>query len=192
MTETNKIKTVILGIGNILLGNEGVGVHIIKKMEKMNLPSSILLVDGSTAGFKLFALFNKYKHSKFIIIDALKINQDPDKQNLENNNKSLQKNKKVKDTVQNKGSIFLIPLEDFYSLSQSEYLNDGFISFHQIAITDVLNLFYLTYGLKIKGFFLGINIFKPYEEEKLNLSMELSKEIKDVIPKAIELVLKHW
>ena len=39
--------------------------------------------------------------------------------------------------------------------------------------------------------FLGINIFNPYEEENLDFSMELSKEINNVIPKAIELALKH-
>ena len=69
--KTRKIETVVLGIGNILLGDEGVGVHVIHELQKMDFPSSILFIDGATAGFKLLTLFENYKHSKFIIIDAL-------------------------------------------------------------------------------------------------------------------------
>jgi len=161
-----KIKTVVLGIGNILLGNEGIGVHAVKKLRTIKLPSSVLLVDGSTAGFKLFALFERYKNCSFIIIDALKL-----------------------ESCQEKGDLYLIPLDDFYNVSQSEYLSDKFISFHQTAVIDVLNLFYLTNKVKIKGYFIGVNIFNP-NDEILNFSMELSKEMEGTVDKIINMVKK--
>jgi len=43
----------ILGIGNLLLGDEGVGVHCIKELEKTNLPEKVQLLDGGTGGFHL-------------------------------------------------------------------------------------------------------------------------------------------
>ena len=72
MKNPKSIKTVILGIGNILLGDEGIGVHIIKRLQEEKLPPGVLVVDGSTAGFRLFAIFEAYRDSRFIIIDAVK------------------------------------------------------------------------------------------------------------------------
>ncbi len=161
-----KIKTVVLGIGNTLLGDEGIGVHAVKKLEGMGLPPSVLLIDGSTAGFKLFALFEKYKECKFIIIDAIGA-------------KASQK----------KGEVYLIPLDDFYDISQSDYSNPEYISFHQTGITDVLKLFYLANKVKIKGHFIGVNIFKP-NDELLSFSMELSKEVENSLDKILITVKK--
>ena len=47
----------ILGIGNHLLGDEGVGVHAIRCLEKEAFPSSVRLVDGGTGGFHLLFFF---------------------------------------------------------------------------------------------------------------------------------------
>jgi hydrogenase maturation protease len=43
--------TVIIGIGNILLKDDGVGVYVIKQLENENLPSTIELVDGITLNY---------------------------------------------------------------------------------------------------------------------------------------------
>ncbi len=58
----------ILGIGNLLMGDEGVGVHAIRFMEKNPLPENIELVDGGTGGFHLLNYLTDYK--KLIMIDA--------------------------------------------------------------------------------------------------------------------------
>ena len=41
----------ILGIGNYLMGDEGVGVQLIQHMNGMQLPSNIDILDGGTGGF---------------------------------------------------------------------------------------------------------------------------------------------
>ena len=58
----------ILGIGNVLMGDEGIGVHTIRELENKSLPSNVVLLDGGTGGFHLMSYFQEYK--KIIMIDA--------------------------------------------------------------------------------------------------------------------------
>ncbi|MCX7923880.1 MAG: HyaD/HybD family hydrogenase maturation endopeptidase [Clostridia bacterium] len=67
--------TVILGIGNILLRDDGVGVHVVKALENQNLPSTIELVDGGTSTLDTLSYFLDYK--KIIVIDSLKAGYEP-------------------------------------------------------------------------------------------------------------------
>lgn len=46
-------RILILGIGNLLMGDEGVGVHLVKKLEKMDLPTGVECLDGGTGSFQL-------------------------------------------------------------------------------------------------------------------------------------------
>lgn len=68
MQSSQKEKTLILGLGNILMGNEGVGVKSIEYMQDQFLPDHAVLLDGGTGGFHLLHLFNEYQ--RFIMIDA--------------------------------------------------------------------------------------------------------------------------
>ena len=58
----------ILGIGNYLMGDEGVGVHAARRLAAMNLPPDIEIVDGGTGGFHLLEYFEE--HNTVILIDA--------------------------------------------------------------------------------------------------------------------------
>ena len=58
----------ILGIGNLLMGDEGIGVHAINYLEKQTLPLNVRLLDGGTGGFHLLEYLQEYK--KIIMIDA--------------------------------------------------------------------------------------------------------------------------
>lgn len=46
-------KTLVLGLGNVLMGDEGVGVHVVKALEKHALPDGVECLDGGTGGFIL-------------------------------------------------------------------------------------------------------------------------------------------
>ena len=67
--------TVIIGIGNILLQDDGVGVHVIKQLENENLPPTIELVDGGTSTLDMLGYFLDYK--KVIVIDCLRAGLKP-------------------------------------------------------------------------------------------------------------------
>jgi len=58
----------ILGIGNLLMGDEGVGVAAIRRLEENGFAGQALLVDGGTGGFHLLGFFRDRQH--LILIDA--------------------------------------------------------------------------------------------------------------------------
>lgn len=66
-------KTLILGLGNVLLQDEGIGVHVLKELEKITWPDHVDLLDGGTGGFVLLSLFHEYKN--MVIIDATLSNE---------------------------------------------------------------------------------------------------------------------
>jgi hydrogenase maturation protease len=57
----------VLGIGNILLNDEGVGIHVVSALEKEGYTGADLM-DGGTGGFHLLGFIQSYK--TVIIIDA--------------------------------------------------------------------------------------------------------------------------
>ncbi|GAH50651.1 unnamed protein product, partial [marine sediment metagenome] len=68
-------KIVILGLGNILLKDEGVGVHIAREVAGKDLPENVEIIDGGTAS--LDVLMSMKDVDKLIIIDALKGGEEP-------------------------------------------------------------------------------------------------------------------
>jgi len=68
--------TLIIGIGNLLMGDEGVGIRIIEMLERRDdLPPSVMLLDGGTAGYALIDYMKGY--DKIIILDAVKGGKKP-------------------------------------------------------------------------------------------------------------------
>jgi len=63
-----KNKPLILGVGNLLMGDEGVGVVAIRRLEQNGFAEYAELVDGGTGGFHLLGLFRDRRH--LILIDA--------------------------------------------------------------------------------------------------------------------------
>ena len=55
-----------MGVGNYLMGDEGIGVHIVQQMEKMNLPDYLDVLDGGTGGFLLMNYFDEYPYVIFV------------------------------------------------------------------------------------------------------------------------------
>ena len=66
----------ILGIGNILMSDDVLGVHIVNHIaQNIKLPEGIDVIDGGTAGFDLLPIMNG--REKIIIVDALKADSEP-------------------------------------------------------------------------------------------------------------------
>lgn len=68
-------QTLILGIGNLLMGDEGVGVHAIRHIQQEQWPDNVRLLDGGTGGFHLLSLFKEY--DPIILIDATMDGKEP-------------------------------------------------------------------------------------------------------------------
>ena len=58
----------VLGVGNLLLKDEGVGIHVIQALEKEGLPPNVSLMDGGTGGLHLIGWIQDY--NRIIMVDA--------------------------------------------------------------------------------------------------------------------------
>lgn len=61
-------KTLILGLGNVIMGDEGIGVHVVREIEKHPLPQNVECLDGGTGGFILLEPLENA--GRVILIDA--------------------------------------------------------------------------------------------------------------------------
>jgi hydrogenase maturation protease len=73
--EQQRKPVLILGIGNILLKDEGIGVRVAEKMEQMSLPPDVEVMDGGTGGLDL--LYCVERRKKVIVVDAVKAGAPP-------------------------------------------------------------------------------------------------------------------
>jgi hydrogenase maturation protease len=70
-----KKKILIAGIGNLLLSDEGVGVHVIRELFKKDLPEGVELADIGTASFELVRWMDG--KDKVVIVDAIISDEPP-------------------------------------------------------------------------------------------------------------------
>jgi len=61
-------KPLVLGVGNLLLGDEGIGVLVAQKLAETGLAAKADIVDGGTGGFQLLSPLQE--HARVIMIDA--------------------------------------------------------------------------------------------------------------------------
>ncbi len=143
-------KTVILGVGNLLLSDEGVGVHVAHELMRMELPRGVSVVEGGTDGFRLLNVITEA--DRLIVIDAVKGGAEP-------------------------GSIYRFDVKEVRNVPS------GFkTSVHQIGILEVIDLSELI-GKTPHTTVIGV------EPKSLKMGMELSPEVKEKIPRIVEIVL---
>lgn len=68
-------RILVLGVGNLLLKDEGVGVHVARKLMEMDLPSHVEVLEGGTEGLDL--LDDIEGRDKVIVIDTVQAEQAP-------------------------------------------------------------------------------------------------------------------
>src|SRR5690606_30828756 len=68
-------KILVLGVGNVLLQDEGFGVHLVREMAAMEWPPQVEFIDGGTAGLELIHLLEGA--SLLIVVDSLDAQVEP-------------------------------------------------------------------------------------------------------------------
>lgn len=67
---------VVLGLGNILQGDDGAGVYTIERLQsRQNTPNNVELVDGGTLSFTLLDIVED--RDALIVIDAMQLDAEP-------------------------------------------------------------------------------------------------------------------
>ena len=67
MTANTK-KTLVLGLGNVIMGDEGVGVHVVRALEQQPFPENVECLDGGTGGFILLEPLQQAE--RIFLVDA--------------------------------------------------------------------------------------------------------------------------
>jgi len=65
---SNAARVLVLGIGNVLMGDEGVGIHVIRQLTGMKLPEGVECLDGGTGSFLLLEPMQQAK--RVVLVDA--------------------------------------------------------------------------------------------------------------------------
>ena len=68
-------KIMVMGVGNILLSDEGLGVRFLDELAKIPLPENVELLEGGTAGLELVHLIQEVDY--LIIVDAIDAKDEP-------------------------------------------------------------------------------------------------------------------
>jgi hydrogenase maturation protease len=58
----------VLGLGNVLMGDEGIGVYVVRALEAHTLPEGVECLDGGTGGFTLLEPLEQA--GRIILVDA--------------------------------------------------------------------------------------------------------------------------
>ena len=67
-------RIIVFGAGNLLLKDEGIGVHIARALQEQNLPDNVAIIDGGTSSDSLTDI---EPADKLIIIDAVQAGGKP-------------------------------------------------------------------------------------------------------------------
>ena len=169
MENSEHCKTAVVGFGNILMGDEGVGVYIIEELQKNYSPlttcHSLEFIDGGTAAVDV--LLSLKDVDKLIIVDAVKNGGIPGE--IYRFHNPL------------RGQVFTIPYEDKFSQFRNSEMQKT--SLHDLNLVDALKIAEKLGTLPKEIVFIGV------EPKEIEPRMGLSEELGNKIPEIIKTVL---
>ena len=74
--DSHNMKTAVIGIGNLLYQDEGVGVHVVNNMmARYGFPPECTIIDGGTKGLELLPMIEE--QDAIIMVDAVDFGEKP-------------------------------------------------------------------------------------------------------------------
>lgn len=144
----------MIGIGNLLMTDDGIGIHVINELQERKLPPNIEVYDGQTIAFLVLEQMDGM--DKAVIIDAYRKGEKP-------------------------GTIY-----KFRVKPGVDYHGDRLeLSLHDMDFMDALRGGAHAYDLPDDIVVIGV------EPETLEMGLEPSQTLKDVIPDIIKTVLEE-
>lgn len=154
-------RILILGLGNILLADEGIGAHVAQLLQKESLPPNVEVVDGGTAAMDALLLVEGI--DKLVVIDALRAGQKP-------------------------GTIYRAKFRAGEEDKLAEILagqGGSKISLHQVGLIDALAVAERLNCVPEEIVIIGV------EPAEVGYGLELTDEVEQKIPEIIDTVLKE-
>jgi hydrogenase maturation protease len=161
--------TAVVGVGNILMADDGIGVQAIWALERQTLPSEIELLDGGTAFPTLAGQLAGYQ--KLIIVDAVHGGATP-------------------------GTIFRFGLEDVLGAKRQMHPRPrslAALSLHDVGVIEALMLERLATSTSSSRLATawGSVVFIGIEPDRVEPSMELSPTLKQRLPVLVQAILEE-
>ena len=73
-TDPSDREVLVIGLGNILLGDDGIGVHVIRRLAtNPGIPPGLRPLDGGTLGFRLMDAFARW--DAILLVDAAELGE---------------------------------------------------------------------------------------------------------------------
>jgi hydrogenase maturation protease len=154
-------RILVLGLGNILLKDEGVGVHVVQELQKRELRGGVEVIDGGTSGLDILLL--QESPYKLVVIDAMKAGKEPG---------TVYKSRVKADEMDRLTEIF----------SKDE---QSTISLHQVGLIDSLLVARKTGCAPDEVRIIGV------EPAEIDGGLELTEQVKEKIPEIINTVLEE-
>ena len=148
---------VIVGVGNILCSDEGIGIHVLNHLKDREVPDYVGIYDCGTNGIAVLEALDGAK--KGIIVDAVSMGGPP-------------------------GKIYRFTIDDILGMEDNLF---KMVSLHQFDLISTLKVAQITDVYKIPKDIIIIGI----EGKTFDFNLELSDEIKKVIPRVVELIMEE-
>jgi hydrogenase maturation protease len=168
-------KTAVVGVGNLLMADDGIGVRAIWALKRQSLPDGIELLDGGTAFPTLAGQLAGFQ--KLIIVDAVRAGAPP-------------------------GTILKFGLEEILRMDcirhakrqiKAPSRSPGALSLHDVGVIEALMLerlaFHTSPGRAADAW--NSVLFIGIEPDKVELSMELSPTLKERLPVLVQTILEE-
>ena len=68
-------RIIVVGIGNLIMQDDGAGIHVINHLLQMDIPQEIELIDGGTYSYDLVDFF--CQGDMIIVVDAMRAGGEP-------------------------------------------------------------------------------------------------------------------
>lgn len=68
-------KVIVVGIGNLLMQDEGIGVHVVNRLAEMDLPDDVDVIDAGVNSYDMLDIFGQAE--TLIIVDAMQAGGEP-------------------------------------------------------------------------------------------------------------------
>ncbi len=156
-----KVRVLVLGLGNILLKDEGIGVHIAYQLAEQDLPDNVEVIDGGTAGLDI--LLSQKGSYKLVVIDAMKAG------------KRAGTIYKARFKAEEKDKLNCIFSDD----------KESKISSHQVGLIDALAAAEKINRAPREIVIIGV------EPKQVGYGLELTEEVKQRVPAIINTVLEE-
>jgi hydrogenase maturation protease len=149
------MKTIVLGVGNQILGDDGVGVHVANELKKHIKNPDVAIDEAITGGMNLLDLILGYE--KAIIIDA------------------------VKTQTGGTGEVRRIPLADFSTMHSCNP--------HDVSLFEAIRMARKLGETRIPKEIIVIGVMM--KQIPCEFGEQLSKNIAEAVPKAVEMTLNE-